>query len=431
MIVKVISKEIITPSFPTPKHLNLHHLSLLDHVNYHVLMPLIFFYSFNNKISTKLSLNSMLNRMKTSLATTLIEFYPLTGRIKDEIYVVCNDEGVPYSQSQVNRNLVDVVHKAEVCDLDKLLPCEPKGPCELLLAIQINVFECGGIAIGLCINHKVSDACSVLMFIKNWSIVVRCGGTTCGSYIRPCFDAAKLFPLTNDVSKKYAFKNEKSVSKRFTFDELSNRCLRTKYKIGNEKVSFGLVLLAFVYSRLVATNSRSIKVPYVVSEAVNLRSKIDSAPKESFYFGNVFLDAIAEPSATATDERAKIFREMVVQMRKAIMKIGSNFLSKIKNGTEDLAYVTDRFEKVKKREISLLAFSNYSGLPVYESDFGWGKPIWVTSATLPMTKVVIFIPSRSGTNVDVYVNLNEKDMKNLEFDQEFSSFAMKNLSPKL
>ncbi|KAK9676662.1 hypothetical protein RND81_11G092000 [Saponaria officinalis] len=435
MIVKVISKEIITPSIPTPKHLNLHNLSLLDDLNSPVLMPLIFFYSLNPslnpQINTKFPLSTMLDRLKTSLATTLTKFYPLAGRINDRNYVVCNDEGIPYVQTRVNTHLIDVVNNAEVCDLDNLLPCKPNGPSKLPLAIQVNIFECGGIAIGLCINHKISDAFSVLMFVNNWSIIARCGETNCGSYLLPCFDVAKLFPLTNDVSNKYVFKNKKSVSKRFTFDEISIRSIKSKYMIGNEKVSFGLVLLAFIYTRIVATSQSINVLPYVVSQAVNLRSKINStAQNNCFYFGNVFLDAIAPPSV-ANEVKAEMFLEMVEQMRKAMMKIDSNFISKIQNGTQDLAYVTDRLDRAQRRKIAMLAFSNYSGLPVYESDFGWGKPVWVTSATLPMTKIVIFIPSQTATHVDVYVNLINEDMKTLESDHEFISFCTKNLCSKL
>ncbi|KAL9244322.1 hypothetical protein vseg_018109 [Gypsophila vaccaria] len=346
MIVKVISKEIITPSSPTPKHLNLYHMSLLDHVNSPILMPLIFFYSpnpsLNHQISSNnITINSMLNHLKTSLAITLTKFYPLAGRIKDQNYVVCNDVGVPYSQSRVNADLIDVVHKAQVCDLDKLLPCKPKGPSKLPLAIQINVFECGGIAIGLCINHKVSDAFSLIMFINTWSIIAN---NPCRSYLLPNFDVSKLFPLTKRVST-YEFESQNSVSKRFTFDEISIRSILTYYTIGNEKVSLGLGLLAFVCSRIVAT-SQSTNVPYEVSQAVNVRSKIDYAPKKSFYFGNVYLDAIAKPSLSlTTDEKSKIFHEMVEQIRTARIKIYSIFMANVQNGTQGLSFVTDRFEK--------------------------------------------------------------------------------------
>ena len=42
---------------------------------------------------------------------------------------------------------------------------------DLVLTIQVNILECGGIAIGVCISHKVVDALSMVMFVNGWAAV--------------------------------------------------------------------------------------------------------------------------------------------------------------------------------------------------------------------------------------------------------------------
>ncbi|XP_074289613.1 stemmadenine O-acetyltransferase-like [Silene latifolia] len=384
MIVEVISKEVIKPSIPTPNHLKYHNLSLFDRVNGPILMPTIFFYSINRSLNP--DINTMVTRLNESLFVTLTKFYPLAGQVTDQNHVICNDEGVPYVQTRVNRRLNKVVDKAEVRELDKLLPCKPHGPSTLILTIQVNVFECGGIAIGICMNHKVCDAFSILMFINTWSIIARGDRISESSCILPRFDGAKLFPSTNNLSK---------------------------------------------FSRIVAT-SKSItnNVPYEVCQAVSVRSKINYFQEKSFYFGNLYVNAIAKPLVT-TDNGSKMYREIIELIRDATKKIDSTFMVSVRDGTQDLDFVTDHFERAKKGKIVSLGFSSYGSLPLYESDFGWGKPVWVTSATLAMKNVIILIPSHFRTQVDAYVCLSEESMRNLECDQEFTLFAKKSLCSKL
>ena len=53
----------------------------------------------------------------------------------------------------------------------------------------------------------------------------------------------------------------------------------------------------------------------------------------------------------------------------------------MENGRRDLEYIKEHFEKKSKGEIRSTGFSSFRSLPIYEADFGWGKPVWVTSAT--------------------------------------------------
>lgn len=88
--------------------------------------------------------------------------------------------------------------------------------------IQVNVFKCGGIAIGICITHNVADGSILSSFIKAWAAITR----GCKEIkINPNFDRASLFH-TNDTWLRDSsmsmwgslFFKGNWVTKRFVFD---------------------------------------------------------------------------------------------------------------------------------------------------------------------------------------------------------------------
>ena len=100
--VEVISNEHIKPTSPTPTHLHYYQLSFLDQIFPPVYASFIFFYTKNDtysKISTDIT-KSFSSVLKQSLSDVLTRYYPLAGRVKDNINVDCNDEGVLFHEAQ-------------------------------------------------------------------------------------------------------------------------------------------------------------------------------------------------------------------------------------------------------------------------------------------------------------------------------------------
>jgi shikimate O-hydroxycinnamoyltransferase len=42
---------------------------------------------------------------------------------------------------------------------------------DTLIAIQINGFSCGGMAISICLSHKIGDVATLFNFMNDWSII--------------------------------------------------------------------------------------------------------------------------------------------------------------------------------------------------------------------------------------------------------------------
>ncbi|KAL7209333.1 hypothetical protein ACSBR1_030961 [Camellia fascicularis] len=161
MKVVVTSRQTIKPSNPTPQHLCQLKLSFLDQIQQPHFVPFIYFYASSNSGLNKATNDRRRSeKLKESLSQTLSWFYPLAGRVKDNIFFDCNDEGVPFFEAQVQSSLDHVVGQSNSNSPHNCLFPYPDfdDAGDLLLAVQLNFFDCGGMAIGLCTSHKIADA---------------------------------------------------------------------------------------------------------------------------------------------------------------------------------------------------------------------------------------------------------------------------------
>ncbi|XP_017228854.1 stemmadenine O-acetyltransferase [Daucus carota subsp. sativus] len=145
--IEVLSKQDIKPSVPTPQHLKKYSISFLDHIAPRVFIPLIFYYTAIDKDKNNLKFD----HLKKSLSEALTKFYPLASRFIDNAHVYCNDDGAHYVEARVDCNLKDIIRDPIPNELIKLLPLEvDDAAVDVNLAVQVNFFECGGIAIRRC-----------------------------------------------------------------------------------------------------------------------------------------------------------------------------------------------------------------------------------------------------------------------------------------
>lgn len=167
MKFEIVERQTIKPSSPTPHHLRNFELSLFDQMAITIYIPLIHFY-----LNTSSSKVERCEHLIESLAKTLTHFYPLTGRIKGNAVVECNDDGAKFVKARVNCSLSEILENPDANMLELFLPAEilsteaGTGP---LLLVQVNMFECGGIAIGFSISHKIADPSTLCSFINCWA----------------------------------------------------------------------------------------------------------------------------------------------------------------------------------------------------------------------------------------------------------------------
>ncbi|KAG5021213.1 hypothetical protein JHK85_017555 [Glycine max] len=416
--VEVISKEMIKPSSPTQDHLRHYPLSFLDQVSPMVYNPMVLFYSCYGITQTQFTISE---KLKKSLSDVLTHFYPLAGRVNgNSTFIDCNDEGIPYLEAKVKCKVVDVIHKPVPGELNHLVPFLLDDITNITFGVQLNVFDCGGIAIGACLSHQIADGLSFFMFLNSWAAFASRGEQAV--LPNPQFISAKLFPPKNisGFDPRSGIIKENIICKMFVFDGSVVESLRARYaatSFENEKHPTRVeALSAFIWSRYVAVTGP--QRTYAVVHAVNLRPKMEPPlPPDSF--GNYYRISLTIPSLN-TEEH------LVKQARDQIKKIDKDYVRKLQYGNDHLDFLKDSSYRVLlKGELVPFNITSLCRFPLYDADFGWGEPTWVGSPALTFKNLVVFIDTKNGGGIEAYVSLKVEDMTKFEADEELLACVSK------
>lgn len=157
---------------------------------------------------------------------------------------------------------------------------------------------------------------------------------------------------------------------------------------------------------------------YAVLHAVNLRPRVDP-PLPDYFFGNVSRIAVAVPCRDVEKEGYDVLNPM----RDAIKKVDGEYVRKLREGDEHLDFLRDRSERFSSGEVVPFGFTSLCRFPLYEADFGWGKPIWVGSGCLTYNNLIVFIDTSSDDGREAWVHLKEADMAKFEKDKDLLSLV--------
>ncbi|XP_028064162.1 salutaridinol 7-O-acetyltransferase-like [Camellia sinensis] len=261
MEVKLISKEIIKPSSSTPPHLQTLRLCVLDQNGGLAHVPIILYYP---KRHANFNINEkLINQLKDSLSETLTLFYPLAGRVKDDgLSIDCNDEGILFSTTRVNCDMAELLtaQPPDLLSLPRLLPyyvfVDPRDKV-VQVAIQLNIFACGGFVISGLFMHKIIDGATLGTFLKCWASnsIARSGISRSSHSLTPTTSAssstvatseailmypgASIFsskqPLPDSLStfsERMLLREGKGIMQRFVFDSEAISTLKAKATSG-------------------------------------------------------------------------------------------------------------------------------------------------------------------------------------------------------
>lgn len=361
-------------------------------------------------------------RLKRSLSDALTRFYPLAGRIEGQSFVDCNDEGVKYLEAQVDSQLSDVIEIPQVAVVDQLIPYNLSDArmlqAEEQLAIQVNLFKCGGIVLGTCISHKIADACTLSNFINSWAAIAR--GES--NLVFPIFNTSVIFPpsdfslssLTNAKNKAVMPPVERLVTKRFVFTASAISALKAN-AVKTMQPTRVEIVTAFIWKCVIKNQKTS-----AVFHPVNLRGRmVPPLPINSF--GNIFQMACAVLNNQEYD-----LNFLVNKLRSAFAKINSEHTKELlgENGFE---FAMNNFKNIGKlmsqKDMKVLRCTSWCRFPSYEADFGWGKPCWVSSASFPNKDTIILLDSRQNSGIEAWVIMKEQDMAAFEQDHDLQKYV--------
>ncbi|CAI9114879.1 OLC1v1015695C1 [Oldenlandia corymbosa var. corymbosa] len=450
--IEIITKKLIKPSKPTPKHLHKLSLSLFDQVAPKVYVDIIFYYSGDTNQTYNITAQRC-ERLEKSLADALVYFYQLAGRyVRDEVAMDCSDQGAEFWLARVSCKLSDFlpICYQEIEAVEELLPWGIHPPAVDLpsspqLAIQVNRFDDGGIVLAVRISHIIADATTGSLLMRKWAAASAArsdlddhNGSSNGFH----HEIAGVFPATPSFELKHpriiarsscadgSSDHDKIVTRRFLIP------LELVMKIkGEAAASYApaklpsrvVIALAIVWKSLmamsVAKNGYMKGSTLSIATSLRLKTPLVGEKNKKLVFGNFYLstivpfvgdnnnedvklyDLIRLLSSKIADTHAKVaiaskdeLATMLINSRKGILMDGLDNKKEVRS-THDLG-------------LDVYYCSSWFGaLPVYEIDFGWGKPIWASVSRQPGPGVCL-MDSADGSVVELWVSLKNIEMIN-------------------
>ncbi|WOG82599.1 hypothetical protein DCAR_0101764 [Daucus carota subsp. sativus] len=431
MKVQIHSKKLVKPFTPTPSNLNHHNLSFIDELAPKMYAPVILYYPCPENVTDKdLFSSTCLLELETSLSKTLVQFYPLAGRYNKHLQLVdCNDKGVEFVEATVDCHLHEVLPHGERSDpqfLNKFIPCEVLITDEAmhpLLAIQVTVFKCGGFAIGVCISHRIADAATLSMFLQAWGTTAKLNknGNQQESIqkIFPCFDAAVYFPKRGLPHLNFGIFTSsgcKIVTRRFSFDNKAISTLRANILPGTGQTSKLQMVIAVIWKALLG--AEKLKDEHArathIMQPVNLRDKLTTPFLHKHFFGNLCI--LASVPMMAAENRE--IPDLAIQLSSSVKGSIEGWAKMMSLGKDD-----PLLKNMISSTVNYYMISSWSRFPFYETDFGWGKPVWASSVYFPCKNMVLLMDNKKGDGFEAWVSLDEADMNIFEQDFNIKAFS--------
>ncbi|XVF85155.1 hypothetical protein PTKIN_Ptkin17bG0095900 [Pterospermum kingtungense] len=436
-IVETIHEETIKPASPTPSSLNTFKLSVMDQLAPLVHVPLIFWYPNDTDacgVDDFAKAKERTQRLKKSLSQTLARFYPFAGRMKmSSNFIECNDEGVDYIEARVNCLLQDILKQPNGKLLRKLIPVPFKSgeaATGRVLLVKVNFFECGGMAIVVCISHKIADMSTMSTFIKSWAAMARSSSQVVLPELK---SPSSLFPpmdLPTAAFKMELNKGGNFRTRRFVFN--ASKILMLKAKAASTDVTQptrveAVIALLWKCAMAAATSNRGgLTQPSALAQVASLRKRMNP-PVPDNCIGNLLGMFAAQTPDSETE-----LQGLVHQLRKGIRELNENYVSKLQGGDavsailETLQAYADLASE--RDEVDFYSCSSWCRFGLYEVDFGWGKPRWVSHSGVTPPQLLTLMDSSDGEGIEAWMSLSEAEMGFFERNEELLQFASVNPS---
>ncbi|XP_020573032.1 phenolic glucoside malonyltransferase 2-like [Phalaenopsis equestris] len=414
----------------------------------------LFFYDYPHPISH--FRHHELPNLTKSLSLALRHFYLLAGSIRpspvsDDQFEIAYTEGdsVPVTVAEFigdgddDFRSISGHQPRDIKTLRVLVPKQEKsssGGESTLLSIQITLFRNKGICVCFATYHAACDGSASMQFIRSWAAAHQSPESVLENISPPFLDRSvivdthridqKLIDLANrfkEMLKENYLKEKESlpasepdlVSASFTLskDQIARLKERVRSK-GVEKgkptlhISAFVVTCAHVWRCLEKARENEKAIKHYFSSAVDWRSRMKPAPLPSNYFGNCVGACVAELEAGELVGKEGL-ELAAMEIGKCIDGLQGRDIGEVLGEAIDLLMSLAGSSRP-------LSVAGSPKLGVYETDFGWGKPVKVEITSIHETGAISLAESRGEEGgLEIGLVLPEEEMK--KFGNCFSS----------
>ncbi|XP_074287270.1 putative acetyltransferase At3g50280 [Silene latifolia] len=431
----------------------------------------------------------VISLLKEGLSVTLTHFPALAGRLKTDadgyVYITCNDAGVDFVHAAGKCVYIrDVLGEQDVPDVVKQFftydrTVSYKGHFQPILAVQVTELA-DGLFIGCSVNHSVTDGTSFWNFFNTFAEVCRGvrritkppefsrnsvlvspavlkvpegGPVVTFNEFEPLrerifkFSRESILELKSKVNYKkfgdsiisndrisavellgkqsndpWKEKDTKTVSKLENW--IRNAVAVSKPRVVNEtdstevEVSSFQSLCALLWRCVTRARKMDSNKTTTFRMAVNCRHRLE--PKlDPLYFGNAIQSI--PTFATVGDVLSKDLRWAAEQLNTNVKAHGDKTVRKFIGDWES----NPRTFPLGNFDGGMITMGSSPRFPMYDNDFGWGRPVAVRSGRANKFdgKISAFPGREGGGSVDLEVVLSPETMAGLESDPEFMQYV--------
>ncbi|KAJ6876104.1 acetyl-CoA-benzylalcohol acetyltransferase [Populus alba x Populus x berolinensis] len=163
--------------------------------------------------------------------------------------------------------------------------------------------------------------------------------------------------------------------------------------------------------------------PSLLSHTFNMRGKI-AMPTPDNSCGNFINVALSH--FTADDETKVQLHDFVDRVYNGIKNMVSD-CARVSSDDELFVMAEKiRIETIKaftRSEMDLYMFNSWCRMPVYQTDFGWGKPGWVSGLYVPGVEMVFLVDTKDGDGIEAWVSLEEDTMLLFQENPDIKAFT--------
>ncbi|KAJ4813650.1 HXXXD-type acyl-transferase family protein [Rhynchospora pubera] len=397
-MVEVLESCFVVPSDETPK-------GRLWLSNFNQVAPRGFSGHVNFYNKTEATSFFSIEVVKASLAKALVLYYPLAGRCivgsDGRIELDCNAEGCFFVRAQLERTF-DSINFQPSQELEELFipSSQMAGSPFLLLMIQVTYLKCGGVVLGFASNHVFADGQSMFQFIRTWASIAR---GDLSSIVPPSFDQTQLrarsppiVKFDHSVYKPNASRPTPTPTDSTTtklrllkeqVNSLKRRCNRGKVtNISTFCSVASLVWKCYCYAQNLSSDTAARLI-----FPVDIRSRLQpQLPKT--HFSNAIVQKSVQSKVSKITSSP--LQDVAESIQTAVKSVNDEY---VRSCIDYLEITRNEFVYRKVAPESHLRVNSISGMPLYDSDFGWGPPQDVSRWRAPGNRVV-FISNEPGEN---------------------------------
>nr|XP_027191754.1 uncharacterized acetyltransferase At3g50280 [Cicer arietinum] len=405
---------------------------------------------------------TLIPHLITSLSKTLSIFPPFSGRFVTDsngyIYVTCNDAGVDFIHATATHfSITDLLSPLDVHQaFKKFFPFHHKinytAHFSPILAVQVT-YLADGIFIGVAVSHAVTDGTTLWNFFNTFADISKgvTRVTRIPDFRRESILISKVALRLLEGDIKVTFNPDDPLRERiFSFSreaiqklkarvnqnhhispenadvaELISKMnndvqLKTVTRDGSEtsEISSFQSLCALMWRCVTRARKLDDSKTTTFRMAVNIRNRLQPKLSE-YYFGNA-IQSIAT-CAKVYDVSNNDITWCGEQLNKNVRAYDSGVVRRV---IENWEREPKCFE-LGNNDGGILQMGSSHRFPMYDNDFGWGRPIAVRSggANKFDGKMSAFPGRKGGGSIDVEVVLAPETMALLETDSEFMLYA--------